>query len=122
MLLQCYEATNNETGWLKYLRQCVEQKAGATAELMLADEISKHEGSVTAQMFMTRQLTKNPTMKGFYQLMDYHLDEAEDGRGKRELDDSTLSCRGGAIEDKAAFSLSEVWICHAFFILAVSIV
>ncbi|ELR67495.1 Heat shock protein YciM [Photobacterium marinum] len=85
MLLQCYEAMNNETGWLKYLRHCVDLKAGATAELMLADEISKHEGSIVAQAFMTRQLTKNPTMKGFYQLMDYHLDEAEEGRAKDSL-------------------------------------
>ncbi|MGF1791198.1 lipopolysaccharide assembly protein LapB [Photobacterium profundum] len=85
LLLQCYEATNNESGWLKYLQHCVDMKAGSTAELMLADEIYKREGAILAQTFMTRQLTKNPTMKGFYQLMDYHLDEAEEGRAKESL-------------------------------------
>ncbi|MGF1690683.1 lipopolysaccharide assembly protein LapB [Photobacterium kagoshimensis] len=85
LLLQCYEAIGNEAAWLKYLQNSVEHKAGATAELMLADEIFKHEGAALAQAFMTRQLTKNPTMKGFYQLMDYHLDEAEEGRAKDSL-------------------------------------
>lgn len=88
MLLQCYEATGNEQGWYQHLQYCVELNAGASAELMLADEIARLEGSVPAQSFMTRQLTKNPTMKGFYQLMDYHLAEAEEGRAKESL--STL--------------------------------
>ncbi|GAL04838.1 heat shock (predicted periplasmic) protein YciM precursor [Photobacterium aphoticum] len=90
LLLECYEATNNETAWLKYLRYCVEEKAGSTAELMLADEIAKREGATMAQSYMTRQLQKNPTLKGFYQLMDYHLDEAEEGRAKESL----MSLRG----------------------------
>lgn len=85
LLLECYEAMHNQTAWLKYLQHCVEQKAGASAELMLADEIAKHDGIITAQSFMTRQLQKNPTMKGFYQLMEYHLDEAEEGRAKESL-------------------------------------
>lgn len=88
LLLQCYEATNNEASWLRFLHYCVEHEAGSTAELMLADEIAKREGSTLAQTFMTRQLQKNPTMKGFYQLMEYHLDEAEEGRAKDSL--STL--------------------------------
>ncbi|KLV09028.1 tetratricopeptide repeat protein [Photobacterium aquae] len=90
LLLNCYEALNNESGWLKYLQYCVEHKAGSTAELMLADEIAKREGANMAQSFMMRQLQKNPTMKGFYQLMDYHLDEAEEGRAK----DSLATLRG----------------------------
>ncbi|OAN18299.1 hypothetical protein A3K86_05230 [Photobacterium jeanii] len=85
LLLECYEAMGSESTWLKYLQQCVEQKAGATAELLLADEIFKRDGPALAQAYMTRQLTKNPTMKGFYQLMDYHLDEAEEGRAKESL-------------------------------------
>ena len=85
LLLECYEAMHNQTAWFKYLQHCVEQKAGASAELMLADEIAKHDGIITAQSFMTRQLQKNPTMKGFYQLMEYHLDEAEEGRAKESL-------------------------------------
>ncbi|MEL6115408.1 MULTISPECIES: lipopolysaccharide assembly protein LapB [Photobacterium] len=85
MLLECYEATHNEEGWIKYLHHCVDNHAGATAELMLADEIARHEGAIMAQTFMTRQLLQNPTMKGFYQLMDYHLDEAEEGRAKDSL-------------------------------------
>ncbi|ARR49559.1 lipopolysaccharide assembly protein LapB [Photobacterium damselae subsp. damselae] len=85
LLLECYQATNSESTWLKYLQLCVERKVGATAELMLADEIAHREGPVMAQTFMTRQLQKNPTMRGFYQLMDYHLDEAEEGRAKESL-------------------------------------
>ncbi|SMY15162.1 lipopolysaccharide assembly protein LapB [Photobacterium aquimaris] len=85
LLFECYDAMNNQNAWLKFLQHCVDHKAGASAELMLADEIAKNEGAVSAQSFMTRQLQKNPTMKGFYQLMEYHLDEAEEGRAKESL-------------------------------------
>ncbi|MGC9493794.1 lipopolysaccharide assembly protein LapB, partial [Vibrio genomosp. F10] len=50
--------------------------------------VAKHEGTASAQDLLTRQLLKNPTMKGFYRLMDYHLANAEEGRAKESL--STL--------------------------------
>ena len=67
------------------MRQCIAAKAGVSAELMLAQMVAQHEDSGSAQELLTRQLVKNPTMKGFYRLMDYHLSEAEEGRAKASL-------------------------------------
>jgi lipopolysaccharide biosynthesis regulator YciM len=47
--------------------------------------VAHHEGSEVALELLTKQLVKNPTMKGFYRLMDYHLAEAEEGRAKDSL-------------------------------------
>ena len=44
-----------------------------------------HEGSDTAQVYITRQLQRHPTMRVFHKLMDYHLNDAEEGRAKESL-------------------------------------
>ncbi len=65
-----------------FLRRCVEENAGATAELMLAQILEQREGVEAAQNYVTRQLERHPTMRVFHKLMDYHLNEAEEGRAK----------------------------------------
>ncbi|MFM2590499.1 lipopolysaccharide assembly protein LapB [Vibrio sp. TBV020] len=85
-LAECYHHLGREDELLNFLRQCIVNKAGVSAELMLAQMVAKHEGPGAAQELLTRQLVKNPTMKGFYRLMDYHLAEAEEGRAKASLD------------------------------------
>lgn len=88
LIVECYERLDKEVALLQFLQLAIEKGAGVSAELMLSDLIARHEGPILAQSFMTKQLVKNPTMKGFYRLMDYHLEEAEDGRAKDSL--STL--------------------------------
>lgn len=85
-LAECYHHLGQEDELLNFLRQCIVSKAGVSAELMLAQMVAKHDGPGAAQELLTRQLVKNPTMKGFYRLMDYHLAEAEEGRAKASLD------------------------------------
>ncbi len=87
-LAECYHHLGQEQEFVEFLRQCIEHRAGVSAELMLAQVVAKHEGVATAQELLTRQLVKNPTMKGFYSLIDYHIAEAEEGRAKASL--STL--------------------------------
>lgn len=87
-LADCYYHLGQENELVHFLCQCIENKAGVSAELMLAQLVAKHEGVGAAQDLLTRQLVKNPTMKGFYRLIDYHLAEAEEGRAKESL--STL--------------------------------
>ncbi|CAM3594206.1 lipopolysaccharide assembly protein LapB [Vibrio aquimaris] len=84
-LAECYHHLGQEEELLDFLRQCIAAKAGVSAELMLAQMVAQHEDSGSAQELLTRQLVKNPTMKGFYRLMDYHLSEAEEGRAKASL-------------------------------------
>ncbi|NVD07071.1 lipopolysaccharide assembly protein LapB [Vibrio sp. JPW-9-11-11] len=84
-LAECYHHLDQEDELLNFLRQCIVSKVGVSAELMLAQMVAKHDGVGAAQELLTRQLVKNPTMKGFYRLMDYHLAEAEEGRAKASL-------------------------------------
>lgn len=85
MLQSCYQQLNNADEWTEFLKHCVEENAGATAELMLAEVIEHREGQEAAQSYVTRQVQRHPTMRVFYRLMDYHLNEAEEGRAKESL-------------------------------------
>lgn len=85
MLQTCYQQLGKQDEWVAFLRRCVEENTGATAELMLSDVVEQHEGSDTAQVYITRQLQRHPTMRVFHKLMDYHLNDAEEGRAKESL-------------------------------------
>jgi len=85
MLQTCYQQLGKNDEWAAFLQRCVEENTGATAELMLAEIIEPREGPDAAQNFVTRQLQRHPTMRVFHKLMDYHLNEAEEGRAKESL-------------------------------------
>ncbi|HDE1189513.1 TPA: lipopolysaccharide assembly protein LapB [Klebsiella quasipneumoniae] len=85
MLQTCYQQLGKADEWEVFLRRCVEENAGATAELMLAQILEQREGVEAAQNYVTRQLELHPTMRVFHKLMDYHLNEAEEGRAKESL-------------------------------------
>ncbi|ANS43224.1 lipopolysaccharide assembly protein LapB [Serratia inhibens] len=85
MLHECYQHLENQQDWAEFLKRCVEENTGATAELMLAEIIELHEGRDVVQVYINRQLQRHPTMRVFYRLMDYHLADAEDGRAKESL-------------------------------------
>lgn len=84
-LAECYYHLGQEEKLVEFLRACIDKKAGVSAELMLAQLVAHHEGVASAQTLLTRQLLRNPTMKGFHRLMDYHLADAEEGRAKESL-------------------------------------
>ena len=85
MLQSCYQHLGKTDEWAEFLRRAVEENTGAAAELMLADILEAREGTDTAQVYITRQLQRHPTMRVFHKLMDYHLNEAEEGRAKESL-------------------------------------
>ncbi|UYU30355.1 lipopolysaccharide assembly protein LapB [Siccibacter colletis] len=85
MLQVCYQQLGKPQDWAEFLKRCVEENTGATAELMLAEVMEQREGSETAQVYITRQLQRHPTMRVFHRLMDYHLHDAEEGRAKESL-------------------------------------
>ncbi|MBB1199473.1 lipopolysaccharide assembly protein LapB [Enterobacteriaceae bacterium 89] len=85
MLQTCYQQLGKDAEWEHFLRRAVEENTGATAELMLAQVMEQREGVDTAQTYITRQLQRHPTMRVFHKLMDYHLNEAEEGRAKDSL-------------------------------------
>ncbi|POD95313.1 lipopolysaccharide assembly protein LapB [Pectobacterium odoriferum] len=85
MLQECYQNLDKPLDWANFLKRCVEENTGATAELMLADILEREEGAEVAQAYINRQLQRHPTMRVFHRLMDFHLHEAEDGRTKENL-------------------------------------
>ena len=85
MLQTCYQQLGKTDEWEVFMRRCVEENAGATAELLLAQILEQREGVEAAQYYVTRQLELHPTMRVFHKLMDYHLNEAEEGRAKESL-------------------------------------
>ena len=85
MLQTCYQQLGKADEWEVFLRRCVEENAGATAELMLAQILEQREGVEAAQNYVPRQLERHPTMRVVHKLMDYHLNEAEEGRAKESL-------------------------------------
>ncbi|MFE8049629.1 lipopolysaccharide assembly protein LapB [Brenneria goodwinii] len=85
MLQECYQHLQQPQAWAEFLTRCVEENSGATAELMLADIIEQEHGTEATEAYLNRQLQRHPTMRVFHRLMDYHLNEAEDGRAKESL-------------------------------------
>ncbi|MDR3433707.1 MAG: lipopolysaccharide assembly protein LapB [Rouxiella aceris] len=85
MLQECYQHLNNRLEWAEFLKRCVDENTGATAELMLAEILQQEEGREVAQLYINRQLQRHPTMRVFHHLMDYHLADAEEGRAKESL-------------------------------------
>ncbi|ACS85499.1 lipopolysaccharide assembly protein LapB [Musicola paradisiaca] len=85
MLRECYQYLQQPEGWIAFLRRCVEEKSGSTADLMMADTLEQLDSAEAAQMYVTRQLQRHPTMRVFHRLIDYHLRDAEDGRAKESL-------------------------------------
>lgn len=85
MLQTCYQQLGKNDEWAVFLQRCVEENTGATAELMLAEIKERREGPDAAQLYVTHQLQRHPTMRVFHKLMDYHLNEAEEGRAKESL-------------------------------------
>ncbi|MBZ7517129.1 lipopolysaccharide assembly protein LapB [Klebsiella grimontii] len=85
MLQTCYQQLGKIDEWEAFLRRCAEENTGATADLMLAQILEQREGAESAQNYVTRQLERHPTMRVFHKLIDYHINEAEEGRAKESL-------------------------------------
>ena len=85
MLQTCYQQLGKIDEWEAFLRRCADENTGATADLMLAQILEQREGIESAQNYVTPQLERHPTMRVFHKLIDYHINEAEEGRAKQSL-------------------------------------
>lgn len=90
-LSKCFEEMSekgegNSDELEQYLKQCVDRGVGTTATIMLANIIAKKSGFMRAEVFVLGQLKKQPTMKGFHKLMEFHLKEAEQGNARESLE------------------------------------
>ncbi len=120
MLQTCYQQLGKTDEWEVFLRRCVEENAGATAELMLAQILEQREGVEAAQNYVTRQLERHPTMRVFHKLMDYHLNEAEEGRAKESLG-VLRNMVGEQVRSKPRYRWPEMRIYRSYTLLALSV-
>lgn len=82
----CFRQTQDQQAMISWLDNAWNKGAGASIGLKIAEYIADTQGIESGEAAVAKQLVKNPTMKGFYQLMVYHLDLAEEGRAKTSLD------------------------------------
>ncbi|UVK79007.1 MAG: lipopolysaccharide assembly protein B [Sodalis sp. Ffu] len=85
MMQECYQLLGQPEAWASFLKRCVEDNIGSTAELLLTDIIERGAGPQVAQNYINQQLRQHPTMIMFHRLMDFHLNESEESRDKESL-------------------------------------
>lgn len=84
-LASLHEQLGSEKRLITYLYRVVSLGGGASAVILLAKLIAKYQSVAKAQRFMLQELRRNPTMKGFNQLMTYHLQLAKSIGEKESL-------------------------------------
>lgn len=85
LLKQCYEGMNDPESLVSLLHDVVLERPCATAVVMLGDIIARRNNVAAAEQFMLTALQKNPTMKAFHKLIQFHVASADDGRARNSL-------------------------------------
>ncbi|MCP4323267.1 MAG: lipopolysaccharide assembly protein LapB [Psychromonas sp.] len=76
-LLLLHQQLGSEGELISYLYRIISLGAGASSVILLSKLIAQFRSVKKAQAFMLQELRRNPTMKGFNQLMSYHLTLSE---------------------------------------------
>ena len=82
---QCYLATEDKAGFIQFLNDALNLKAGISVAIELADVTVDSEGLEPTEKLILNQILRHPTMKGFYHLMQYQEQSAEEGKAKDSL-------------------------------------
>ena len=69
-LAQCFVI--DQQAWQAWLRDCMQEHPSTSVMLALAD-VLRHESDATAAAFVTKELRKRPSVKGFNYLIDLHM-------------------------------------------------
>lgn len=77
-LTSCYEKLNASAELYQYLRQCMAKAPSTSVMLVLADTIKAEQGVYVAGSFVTEELKKRPSVKGFNRLIDMHIEHGAD--------------------------------------------
>ncbi|MGL5811949.1 MAG: lipopolysaccharide assembly protein LapB [Aeromonas sp.] len=85
-LLQCYQQMGRSQELIPLLEKAVEDHAGVSVTLALANLVETRDGLSQARALVLRQLRRHPSMKGFYQLVGFQLASAEEGPAKESLE------------------------------------
>lgn len=81
---KAYLGLGDYSGYRSFLERAMKLGAGATVTVALAKEIEK-ENRPQAERMVVDELRRHPTMKGFHQLIGYHVEKAEYGQERQSL-------------------------------------
>ncbi|RUO77628.1 lipopolysaccharide assembly protein LapB [Idiomarina seosinensis] len=84
-LEQCYREQGDMLPYIEFLQHCVEQDAGTSATIALSEYIFQTQGGEAAERFIRTSMETHPTMRGFHQLMDFHIRAADVGNARESL-------------------------------------
>ncbi|RUO79283.1 lipopolysaccharide assembly protein LapB [Pseudidiomarina taiwanensis] len=85
LIKACFDAEKDQQGLIHYLHDCVKTAHSTSAAIMLSEIIASENGVDAAEQFVQSALIRNPTMKGFHQLMDFHIRAADVGKARNSL-------------------------------------
>lgn len=74
LLRICCEKTATLPDYAQYLRLCLTQAPSTTVIIALAEQIKRDQGIYAAGSFITDELKRRPSVKGFNSLIDLHIE------------------------------------------------
>ncbi|WP_338593274.1 lipopolysaccharide assembly protein LapB [Shewanella khirikhana] len=82
---ELYAGLDNSEGYRELLAQALADGGGASVVVALAEEMVSRGQIKMAEKMLLDNLYRQPTMKGFSELMKLHLRQAEEGQAKESL-------------------------------------
>ena len=76
-LAQCFAFATDQEAWQDWLNTCMQDHPSTSVMLALAD-VLRQESDTKAATFVTKELRKRPSVKGFNYLIDLHMQWATD--------------------------------------------
>ncbi len=89
-LQACYAELDQSKDCVKYLKKLMAESPSTSAMLALAEQIRDQRGSYAAGSYITEELKKRPSVKGFNRLMDIHIgdtpsEDSDDGQNRLQV-------------------------------------
>lgn len=73
-MAECHAALGSEGEFEAYLRKCLQEAPSTTVIMALAERIRQRKDVYAAGMFLTEELKKRPSVRGFNRLIDMHIE------------------------------------------------
>lgn len=77
-LQACYDALDKSKDCVRYLKRFMAEHPSTSVMLAVADHIQEQRGCYAAGSYITEELKKRPSVKGFNRLMDLQMISAEE--------------------------------------------
>lgn len=74
----CYDALNQPEEFIRYLQACMGKSPSTSMMLAVAESVKESRGHYAAGSFVTEELKKHPSVKGFNRLIDMHIEYGSD--------------------------------------------